>query len=923
MQDELDPAEAELRALFPEQAGLVLAAGGALARGEHGYSVAARDEIGTESGASAPGLAVHLPEHGSDEVRIELPDGFHVRVRERRGLGAGRLVGTREVAGGDAVAYAHDGGYSFWTAARGGYEEWLLLRPGTFRPDAPVAVWSVQGATLRRRGEAIELADEAGVARLAVTAPSAYTRGGRRVSTRLDAAGATLSLWVDAPPEEAVLVDPLWVATGTMLTSRAEHTATLLDDGRILIAGGFLGEDVGFICDPAYSTTPLSSAEVYDPATGAFLSAAPMAAARGDHTATRLADGRVLVVGGEAEGPSAEIYDPALDAWRAASSPSVSRARHTATLLDDGRVLLAGGATGSTATASTEIYDPATDTWAPGPAMLSVRAGHQATRLLDGRVLATGGMSGPVAGAVEIFDPVTATWSAAAPLDPIRWLTATQLLDGRVLVTGLAGAAAVYDPAADAWTAAPGKWGDTPETGSWDDWTYMTGLGVLGEAAARLSDGQVMISGGIEAIYYAFPWGGTICSSVYLEHAHTVYNRVQLYDPVTNTWSPGGSIPTPRGYHSATSLDDGGLLVAGGYTLLWSTHEGESTRSAVVYTGAPLMNGAPCSAATQCASGICVDGVCCASACSDGECRACSIAAGGTQDGVCTPAHGVPCDDGDTCTIGDSCDAGVCAGAPSSSAECAAGEGGAGAGDGGAGSGEGGAGAGAGAGAGGAGGAGAGAGGAGAGAGGAGAGAGGAGAGAGGAGAGAGGAGAGAGGAGAGTGGASAGEGGADTGDGGADAGPGTGGAGAGAGGAGAGTGGASAGEGGADTGDGGADAGPGTGGAGAGGTGNGGVGAGGAGTGNGGANAGAGGAGAGGADAGEGGAGTGDGGAAASAGAAGANDVSPDTTPPSGSGCSAAGSGFDWQPAAAGLALLLGSRRRRARRAPPPRDAV
>ncbi|WP_437982774.1 Kelch repeat-containing protein [Sorangium sp. So ce117] len=886
MQDELDPAEAELRALFPEQAGLVLAAGGALARGERGYSVtAARGEAARGSGSSSLGLVVHLPEHGSDEIRIELPDGFRVRVRERRGLGAGRLVGTQEIAGGDAVAYAHEGGYSFWTAAHGGYEEWLLLRPGTFRPDAPVAAWSVQGATLRRRGAAIELADEAGVARLAVTAPSAFARGGRKVSTRLDAEGSTLSLWVDAPPEEAVLVDPLWVATGRMITARAEHTATSLDDGRVLIAGGFLGLDEGIFCDPKYPTTPLGSAEIYDPATGAFLAAAPMAAVRGGHTATRLADGRVLVIGGEAGGPGVEIYAPALDAWLPASSPSMTRASHTATLLDDGRVLLAGGGAGSTATESTEIYDPATDAWAPGPPMQGVRAGHQATRLLDGRVLVTGGTSGPAAGAVEIFDPLTATWSAAAPLDRIRWLTATLLLDGRVLVTGLAGAAEVYDPAADAWTAAPGKWGDTPATGSWDDGTYVAGLGVLGEAAARLPDGQVMISGGIEEIFYAYPWGGTSCSLLYLLHAHDTYDRVQLYDPVTDAWSPGGKIPTGRGYHSATSLDDGGVLVAGGYRGLWSPREGVSTDSAVVYVSDALTNGAPCSTATRCATGICVDGVCCASACSNGECSACSIAAGGTVDGVCTPAHGVPCDDGDACTLGDSCDAGVCAGAPSSSAECGAGEGGAGGGEGGAGGGEGGASAsngGANAGAGGAG--------------------------EGGAGGGEGGAGAGNGGAGAGAGGA--GEGGAGGGEGGAGAG--NGGAGAGAGGAGAGGGGAGAG----GAGNGGA--GGGEGGAGAGDTGNGGPGAGGAGAGNGGANAGAGGA-----DAGEGGAGTGNGGAVTSAGSAGASDVNPATTPPSSSGCSASGSGSSWQPAAAGLALLLGARRRRARRAPPPRAAA
>ncbi|WP_437896307.1 Kelch repeat-containing protein [Sorangium sp. So ce124] len=910
MQDELDPAEAELRALFPEQAGLVLAADGALARGELGYSAAtARGEAAPGSGSSARGLVVHLPEHGSEEIRIELPDGFRVRVRERSGLGAGRLVGTQEITGGDAVAYAHEGGYSFWTAARGGYEEWLLLRPGTFRPDAPVAAWSVQGATLRRRGAAIELADEAGVARLAVTAPSAFARGGRRVSTRLDAEGSTLSLWVDAPPEEAVLVDPLWVATGRMITSRAEHTATLLDDGKVLIAGGVLGVDEGFTCNPSFSTTPLGSAEIYDPATGAFLAAAPMAAVHGVHTATRLADGRVLVIGEEAGGTSAEIYDDALDAWRAASAPSVSRSRPTATLLDDGRVLLTGGRAGSAATESTEIYDAATNTWAPGPPMLNARAAHQATRLLDGRVLVTGGTYGAVAGVVEIFDPATATWSAAAPLgDGARWLTATLLLDGRVLVTGLAGAAEVYDPAVDAWTAAPGKWGDTPATGSWDDWTYVTGLGVLGEAAARLPGGQVMISGGIEAIYYADPWGGTSCSSLYLEHAHDTYDRVQLYDPVTNVWSPSDGIPTPRGYHSATSLDDGGVLVAGGYTWLWSTREGLSTDSAVVYASDPLKNGALCSTAAQCASGICVDGVCCASPCSGAECIACSIAAGGTVDGVCTPAHGVPCDDGDACTLDDSCDAGVCAGDPSSSAECGAGEGGAGGGEGGAGAGAGGAGAGNG-------GANAGGGGAGAGEGGAIAGAGGAGAGNGGANAGAGGAGEGGAVAGAGgNGGANAGAGGAGAGGGGAGAGgAGNGGAGAGEEGAGAGNGGAGAGEEGAGNGG----AGAGEGGAGAGDTGNGGPGAGGAGAGNGGANAGAGGA-----DAGEGGAGTGNGGAT-SAGSAGASDVDSSTTPPSSSGCSAAGSSSDWQPVAAGLAMLLGARRRRARRAPPPRDAA
>ncbi|XXY46671.1 hypothetical protein WME91_42385 [Sorangium sp. So ce269] len=398
------------------------------------------------------------------------------------------------------------------------------------------------------------------------------------------------------PAGGVALADPAWIDAGQMLTARGEHTATLLDDGRVLIAGGLLGLDEGIVCDPAFSQTYLDSAEIYDHDAAVFVPAAPMSRARIDHTATRLPDGRVLAVGGLDAADSAEIYDPALDVWQPAAPPLVARARHAATRLLDGRVLVTGGVAGEAQAAAVELYDPTTEAWTAGPPMAAARGPHRAVLLLDGRVLVTGGAAGELAGRAEIFDPATASWSLTAARDGVaNHLTATLLQDGRVLATGRDGVAEVYDPVADTWTAAPGKLGDTPPSGSIDDFDHVYSHGVLGEAAAPLPDGQVMISGGIEAITYMFAWGGTICSTAYLEHAHNIYGRVQTYDPASNAWSPASWIPA-RGYHTATPLQDGAVLVAGGYTYAWSYREVESTASALVH-GAPRGDGARCSRA--------------------------------------------------------------------------------------------------------------------------------------------------------------------------------------------------------------------------------------------------------------------------------------------------------------------------------------
>ncbi len=241
----------------------------------------------------------------------------------------------------------------------------------------------------------------------------------------------------------AELFDPpsgQFTATGSMTISRTGHTATLLNDGTVLITGGNA---------PGGET---ATAEIYGPATGTFRSTGNMETIRWGHTATLLSDGRVLVAGGIGSGTgnagyltSAEIFDPNVGTFTATGSMKLKRWWHEATLLPDGRVLVSGGVyLFRTVASGAELFDPASGTFTTTGSMANMRRIHTSTLLNDGKVLVTGGEYFVNMGALlslataELFDPASGGFTpTTSNMETARsGHSATLLNDGSVLVAG-------------------------------------------------------------------------------------------------------------------------------------------------------------------------------------------------------------------------------------------------------------------------------------------------------------------------------------------------------------------------------------------------------------------------------------------------------------------------------------------------------
>ncbi len=343
-----------------------------------------------------------------------------------------------------------------------------------------------------------------------------------------------LSLVIGAPPT-TVHASGNWNKTGSMNVARINHTATLLQNGEVLVAGG------------TNSTAYLASAELYNPATGKWTFTGNMVTGRWNHQAVRLQNSQVLAAGGfDTSGnitASAELYNPASGTWTATGNMTTPRQSFALVALANAEVLAAGGTGAIGGLSSAELYNPATGTWmATGSMPSGSECGGSVTLLPNGQAFVLCG------GAGSLYNPATGSWTATpqAPFGggaPIALLQSGQVWDrGDMLFT--------------------------PSTGQWT--TFNPPACACLANAATLQTGKVLGAGGET---------GTFGYSNF-----DTSKAAALWDPATLAWTSTGNMTQSRTEESMTVLLNGQALVAGGQTFDKSLNRLVTIATADLYT---------------------------------------------------------------------------------------------------------------------------------------------------------------------------------------------------------------------------------------------------------------------------------------------------------------------------------------------------
>jgi hypothetical protein len=573
---------------------------------------------GRGASAARSRLSFDLPSDGLDPISLE-SDGVAVSVRIMDAT-----VGPWRRASSALVARSLGGDTLLLRGGRGRVEDYRVIeaqRPG------PLARYQLDlgpGAHVRSLDDVVEIVDRTGAPRLRMARPYVLDARGERLAAHTEISGCevdrdprapwgraprepgsstcqlTVELSPDAAPVFPILLDPLWTGTSDLTEPRVSRGVALGQTGLVLFAGG--RNDAGY----------LASAELYDEATDTFAVTASLDAPRAGLALTWVSGPELALVTGGCVGAavdcvvaaSARLYDPSRGSWREVQPLAGPRAAHVAHQLGDGRVLVVGGLTaadpGTPALATSEWFDPTSEAFSEGPPM-STGIYAFGSSVLSGGGLAVAGGRSSVGGAdlkrVMRFDSEAQAWVALPDLpferrDPF----VLELDDGRLAVFG--GTFLVTPLQASVVLEASGTW---TSTGS-------LATGHPGGMAMALPNGWLAVAGGADL------------TSV----------EVMRADPsaVDAAWSAVDPLAGPRAMAASVRLPSGRWLLAGG----WEEGNQSALASAVLFGPEPI--GVACTTGGACASGHCIDGVCCDTAC-DGACSACSIASGAETEGEC------------------------------------------------------------------------------------------------------------------------------------------------------------------------------------------------------------------------------------------------------------------------------------------------